>query len=147
MRYVLTMLAAVALMAAGGCGDDDPSDEPTGAGAITQEEGRSPAEAPPAVLNAALTTMRQQGTSAADGLEGVSDVDLLPSEKGAELLIDRGAVDEDKFCAAHRTVTEAEATAEAKSAFDSAWKGGAPDELQDMGEAMYNALSTRCSMN
>lgn len=143
MRYFLIALTSLMLIAAAGCGSDD--EDPTGAGAITQEEGRSPAQAPSSILNGALTTMRQLGLGAAGKLDEVSEDDLRPSERGAELLIDRGLVDEDRFCTADMIVVEAEATREARSRFASGWRAGAPAELDDRGTAMYQALSARCS--
>lgn len=145
MRYVLTVVVAIAAMAAAGCEDDDRNERPSGAGAITQQEGRSPAESPPAVLHAALNTIRQQGSSAAEDLRPSSETDLLPSERGAELLVDRELIDEDKFCAADKTVAEAQAVREAQDAFEAGWQASAPDELDDLGARMYQALSTRCS--
>lgn len=143
MRYVLIALTSLALMALAACGSDD--EDPTGAGAVTQEEGRSPAQTPSAILNGALTTMRQVGLSAARELDDVSEDDLLPSERGAERLIERGLVDEDRFCTADRIVVQAEATAEAQSRFASGWRASAPAGLDDMGAPIYEALSTRCS--
>ena len=142
MRHVLIALTSLALLAVG-CGSD--GEEPTGAGAVTQQEGRNPAGAPPAVLNGALTTMRQLGLNAASELDDVSEDDLRPSERGAELLIDRGLVDKQRFCTADRIVVEAEASAEAQSRFASGWRARASEQLDDDGAAMYEALSTRCS--
>ncbi|MBW3608314.1 MAG: hypothetical protein KY463_08155 [Actinobacteria bacterium] len=143
MRYVRIALTSLALMALGACGSDQ--EDPTGAGAVTQEEARSPAQTPSAILNGALTTMRQLGLSAGRDLDEIGEDDLQPSARGAQLLIDRGLVDEDRFCTADRIVVEAEATAEAQSRFASGWRAGARGDLDDMGRAIYEALATRCS--
>jgi hypothetical protein len=86
--------------------------------------------------------MREQGESA--GQVDASADDLLPSEDGAALLIDRGLVDEDRFCEAVDQVFDAEADPEAEAAFARGWRRSASGELAEEGATMYQALSTGC---
>lgn len=132
MRHLL--IAPVALVLLMGCGDDEAT-EP----AAPEPEAEQPAEVP----QGAVDTMEEQGESAGQ-VNVESDMDLLPSENGAELLIEQGHVDEDEFCRADERALQAEAVAEAEAAFVEGWERSASEQIRDMGSTMYYALGTRC---
>lgn len=87
-----------------------------------------------------LKELEQQAGDAAAKLTGVNDADLLPSEQGAEYLVDRGYIDPDRFCAADAALSSSELGPEAEGAFEAGWDKTASAELEDMGVTMYNAL-------
>lgn len=110
------------------------------------------------VRNAAKT-LKQQGARAASNLAGVSEDDLLPSEKGADLLVRRGYIEEKRFCNASDVLLTAEDDElllkpdyfadhpedRDSKPFEAGWNKAAPEELQGViGAALYNALWTRC---
>jgi hypothetical protein len=148
MRRQILAFAALALLASG-CGSDDSADsagatQPPATTAQPPAEKPEPASAPATLPKKAIKTIKQQAATAAGRLEGVSERDLLPSEKGADLLVDKGYVNADKFCAADAETLDAEATPEAEAAFEAGWESSAPSDLKSLGGAIYNALSTRC---
>lgn len=150
-RHVaLLLFACVALIV--GCGSDDgDSTSPETAASGPQASKREPKATsestpkPTQSAGAAIAIVEQEATSAAADLGTVDESELLPSEDGAELLFERGYINEKRFCAADDAAAyEAELGPEVEAAFESGWASSAPTELRDLAGALYNALSIGC---
>jgi hypothetical protein len=143
---VLLLVAVVAALA--GCSGDDGTEPATG---TVKKNAAAPAQGTPghsgvsASPRKALQTLREQAAKASSKLAGISESDLLPSEQGAALLVERGYIEEARFCAADETAAyDAELGPEAEAAFEAGWAENAPHDLSDLGGATYNALSIGC---
>lgn len=117
-----------------GCGDDESD---AGTSELKQQEPSVQEYVLPA---SAERTLEEQGRSGAGAALG--DSELLPSEDGAQRLVETGAIDENAFCKADTKAFEAETLIEAERAFTRGWTEAGGDKVT--GGAIYNALSVSC---
>lgn len=131
MKRAVVVLAALGLLT--GCGGEDERIDETKRQATAQPK-------PRLTVGQAIEAHRELAAGAAADLAGVGDMDLLPSERGAEYLVESGYIDAERFCAVNAVAFEAETDPEAEAAFEAGWAETAPAGIRDMGATMYNAL-------
>jgi hypothetical protein len=149
-KLAAVVLAAVVLV---GCGTDDNEGEP---GEPATEAEEPAVDLPDGELSlaevrrarGAVRVIERQAANVAGAR--LSEPDLLPARDGAELLVEEGYIDGDRFCAAIDTVveidpreTDADLPAAAER-FGSVWQEAAPDDVAHLGGSIFDGLFDYC---